>query len=268
MWTDTHCHLTFDALAPSVPAVLSRASAAGVQRVINVATSIPDARSGLALMASFENVWLVAGIHPHDAGRCTTEDLDALAALHRGQWSLPVSADRLVGVGETGLDFHYDFAPRDRQEEVFRFHLVLASEVGRPVVIHAREAEERVCDILAEYPQLPGRVVFHCYSAGVPTARRILDWGGWLSFTGVVTFKNAGVVRESARYAPLDRIMLETDAPYLAPEPRRKIFPNEPAFLTHTAEFVARLRGLAPATLAAATTANANVFFGLPEEQA
>ncbi|HMQ17107.1 MAG TPA: TatD family hydrolase, partial [Phycisphaerae bacterium] len=141
--------------------------------------------------------------------------------------------------------------------------LALAAETGRPVVIHAREAELRVCDILDEYPALAGRAVFHCFSKGPDVARRIFDAGNWLSFTGVLTFRNALEVQESARTAPADRIMIETDAPYLSPEPVRKVRPCEPAFVAHTARALAALRGEPPETLAARTTQNAERFFSL-----
>jgi TatD DNase family protein len=267
MLIDTHCHLTFPDLAPQSAAVLERARAAGVTRVINVTTTLAEARAGFNLLLDQPGVCFVAGIHPHNAGRCGPDDLAALTDLFHGRWRTSVNPQRLVGVGETGLDFHYDFAPRDTQERVFHAHLDLAGAVDRPVVIHAREAEERVCDILTDYPRLAGRVVFHCYSADVATTRRIIDQGNYVSFTGVVTFKNAAAIRAAARFAPLDRIMVETDAPYLAPEPVRKTRPNEPALLVHTARFLAELRGESSESFAAATTANAIRFFNLPEDQ-
>jgi TatD DNase family protein len=261
---DTHCHLTFGDLAPQVATVLERARQAGVERVITVSTNAAEIAAALDILTQFPNVYLVAGLHPHEAGKITNDDLSALATLQRGQW--PGAQDqRIVGIGETGLDFHYDFAPRPRQEEVFRTHLEIACQTQRPVVIHARLSEERACDIITEYPELAGRVVFHCYSAGTATTRRILDLGDFVSFTGVVTFKNAGEIRESARFVPLDRIMIETDAPYLSPEPVRKIRPNEPALLVYTARFIAELRGEPLEEFAAATTANAIKFFSLPE---
>jgi TatD DNase family protein len=267
MLIDTHCHLTFPDLAPQIAAVLERARAAGVTRVINVATTLAEARAGFELLADHTGVCFAAGIHPHEAARCGPDDLAALTDLFQGRWRTSVRPQRLVAVGETGLDFHYDFAPRDTQERVFRTHLELAVDASRPVVIHAREAEERVCDILADYPPLAGRVVFHCYSADVATTRRIIDQGNCVSFTGVVTFKNAATIRAAARFAPLDRIMVETDAPYLAPDPVRKVRPNEPALLVHTARFLAELRGEPTESFAAATTANAIRFFNLPEDQ-
>jgi TatD DNase family protein len=247
-------------LASQTNALIERAAEQGVGRIITVATTPADAADALRIVLSHENVFMAAGIHPHEAGKCTDDDLNALSAMHRDPH------ERLVAVGETGLDFHYDFAPRDRQEEVFRFQLALACEIGRPVVIHAREAEQRACQILSEYPTLTDRVVFHCFSANSTTAQRIVDMGYWLSFTGIVTFPNADEIRRAARLVPDDRIMVETDAPYMSPVPVRKIRPNEPAFAAHTARFLAELRGVTYDDFAAATTRNAERFFGLCED--
>jgi TatD DNase family protein len=266
MLIDTHCHLTYGELSPQVDAVLARAQDADVRRVITVATTSAEARAALAMMDSRPQVFLVAGIHPHEAAEVTRDDFNALADLHHRRGRTGGAVERLVAVGETGLDFHYDFATAEQQERLFRFQLDLACETNRPVVIHARRAEDRVCDILGDYPALAERVVFHCFSGGPDLARRILDMGFWLSFTGVVTFKNAGVVCAAARLAPSDRIMIETDAPFLSPEPVRKVHPCEPAFVAHTARRLAELRGESFETFAAATTANAERFFKLPEE--
>ena len=270
MLIDTHCHLTYPDLRPQLPDLLKRAREAGVGRMITVATDPNDARDGLQLLSENDVLFMAAGVHPHEAGKVTDDDLAALRDLHTGKWDAPGVdlARRLVAVGETGLDFHYDFATPERQEAVFRFQIELARQVGRPIIIHAREAEERVCDILAEYDGLAGRVVFHCYSKGVEIARRILDLGLWVSFTGVVTFKNAEMIREAATYVPADRFMVETDAPYLTPEPHRKVRPNEPAYVAYTAQRLAALRGVTVAELTRQTTANAVRFFNLPEETA
>ena len=267
MLIDTHCHLTHQDLAPQIDDVLQRAREFDVRRVVTVAEDIGDARAALELMRGRTQVFLIAGIHPHHAAKATVDDLSALADLHHGRWNEPDGLDRVVAVGETGLDFHYDFATPERQETLFRSQLELAQESGRPVVIHARQAEERVCDILADYPALAGRAVFHCFSGGPELARRVLDMGFLLSFTGVVTFKNASAIRDSARLAPADRILVETDAPFLSPEPVRKIRPCEPAFVAHTARFIAELRAESFEALAATTTANANRFFDLPESE-
>ena len=267
MLIDTHCHLTYEGLAPQVDNILQRAREVGVRRVVTVAEDVSDARASLALMRRHPEVFLIAGIHPHKAAGATADDLGALADLHHARWNPADPLDRVVAVGETGLDFHYDFATPQQQEALFQSQLELARETGRPVVIHARRAEERVCDILADYPALAGRAVFHCFSGGPELARRVLDLGCLLSFTGVVTFKNAGAIRESARLAPADRILVETDAPFLTPEPVRKIRPCEPAFVLHTARFLAELRKEPFEALAAATTANAERFFNLPGDE-
>ena len=266
MLIDTHCHLTVPELLSQADAVMQRAAEAGVERVITVATTPADARAALELMKAQPAVYLAAGIHPHEAGKCSEDDFAALSDLHRGNWDLGDLRGRLVAVGETGLDFHYDFAPPEQQERVFCAQLELAAEVGRPVVIHAREAENRVCDILADYPALAGRVVFHCFSADADAARRILDLDCWLSFTGMVTFRNADAVRAVAQFVPLDRIMVETDAPYLSPEPLRNVRLCEPAFVLHTARRLADTRSEALESFAAATTANAERFFNLSQE--
>jgi TatD DNase family protein len=267
MLIDTHCHLTYPDLANQVDAVLHRAAEAGVGRVVTIAETPADAHQALELMATRPAVFLAAGIHPHNAGRCAPDDREALAALHREQWSEAEPAWRLVAVGEVGLDFHYNFAPRHVQVEVLRFQLELACQVNRPVVIHAREAEQPVCDILADYPALVDRVVFHCYSGDTATTRRILDMGFWVSFTGVVTFRNAEKTRAVARLVPAERLMLETDAPYLSPEPVRNVRPCEPAMVVHTARRLAEVRSEPFDTLATTTTANACRFFSLPESQ-
>jgi len=269
MLTDTHCHLTHGDLSAQLDAVLERARRAAVTRIITVATTPADARRALAIARAHPEVYVAAGVHPHEAGAAAPADLDALADLHRGGWpELAGLERRLVAIGETGLDLHYDFATPQRQEQVFRFQLALACEVSRPVIIHARKSEPRVCDILAEYPALRGRVVFHCFSGDADLARRILDAGWWLSFTGVVTFKNAATICSAAKAAPSDRIMVETDAPFLSPEPVRKLRPCEPAFVAHTARRLAELRGVEFEDFAARTTANAERFFRLrrPDE--
>lgn len=268
MLIDTHCHLTYDDLAPQIDAVLARAAAADVKTCITVATSPADARRAVELMRSRPAIFMAAGIHPHEAARVTDDEIAALDDLHRGRWPDGPAASRLVAVGETGLDFHYDFAPPARQEEVFRRQLRLACETGRPVIIHARKAEERVCEILSEYPALREKVVFHCFSRGPDLALRIFDSGWWVSYTGVVTFQNADEIRASARITAADRYMVETDSPYLSPIPVRKIKPCEPAFVEHTARFLATLRGESFESVAGTTTKNARRFFNLPADVA
>jgi TatD DNase family protein len=264
MLIDTHCHLTSTGLIEQVGEVVGRAREAGVTRMILVAVNPQDARVALELLESHPELHLVVGLHPHEALKWDDARRAEVCAILGGDGIRADVRRRIVGIGETGLDFHYDFAPHTVQEHVFRAHLDIALAFDLPVVIHARESEARVCDILDDYPSLAGRVVFHCYSGDADLTRRILAAGNCCSFTGVVTFGKAESIRESARRVPRDRIMVETDAPYLAPEPMRKIRPNEPALLVHTARFLADLRGEDFAVFAAATTANAERFFRLP----
>ncbi len=266
MLIDTHCHLTSREFRGKVRDVLQRAADADVTRAIVVAEDPRDARVALDLLEEHPNLYLAAGVHPHRAANCDRDMLTALAEVLRGEGVRADLKRRIVAVGETGLDFHYDFSPRKQQEELFHAQLALAVQLDRPVVIHARASEARVCEMLGDYSQLVGRVVFHCFSADTTIARRVLDLGCYCSFTGVVTFPKAELIQQTARYVPRDRIMLETDAPYLSPVPVRKIRPNEPALLVHTARFLADGRGETLDALAAATTANAVRFFGLPED--
>ena len=260
MLIDSHCHLTSPGLIEQIPAVLARAAAAGVGHVINVSVTAEDAAAALAALGGRGEVAHVCGVHPHEAAR----GVDEVARVAEMVRAASAQGARIVAIGETGLDFHYDFAPRPAQETVLRAQLALAVELGLPVVVHARLAEERVCAIIGEYPALAGRFVFHCFSAGRDVARQVLDGGGWLSFTGVLTFRNGDAVRDVATFAPLERTMIETDAPYLSPEPLRKIKPNEPALLVHTATRLAGLRGMTLAALAEQLAENTRRFFGWP----
>lgn len=260
MLIDSHCHLTFPELSGQRDDVLARAADADVRQMVNICTSSGDAEKARALLGERENIFFSVGLHPHEAKNGVAE-LPAIRKLVAGETPFP----RLVAIGETGLDYHYDFSPRDEQEAAFRAQLELACELNLPVVIHAREAEGEACAILNEYPQLSGRAVFHCYTGPVEIAQRILDNGYWISFTGVVTFKKSTDIQEVARLVPEDRIMVETDSPYLAPEPKRSQRPNEPGLVTHTNAFVAKIRGKTAEEMAAITTANAKRFFNLPD---
>lgn len=266
MLTDSHCHLTYPELADDLAGVLARAQEAGVTRLVHVATSVPDAWRAFELLGEHEQVSFAVGLHPHEA-KLGPEQMPALAALARREEGPAAVRPRIVAIGETGLDFHYNFSPPVEQEAVFHAHLDLASATGLPVIIHAREAEQRVCAILREHPAVAERTVFHCFGGDLKLAREVLDGGHWISFTGVVTFRSAAAVQEAAKYVPDDRIMVETDAPYLSPEPHRKQRPNEPALVVHTARFLAQLRGVNATHFAKRTTANACRFFGLTEEQ-
>ncbi len=253
---DSHCHLTSEGLCEQVEAVLARAAAAGVGHCLTVAQDLADTAAALELAAHHPAVLVAAGIHPHLAAGLTDGwDRELLTYCRRPD---------IRAVGETGLDYHYDFSDRPSQHRVFRRQLEIAAETGKPVVIHCREAHEDVMTALSEFPALSG-VVFHCYSGTAEQAQGLADRGYWISLTGVLTFKKADELRRVAAFFPADRIMIETDAPYLSPEPVRQVRPNEPALIVHTAARLAQVRGLEAAEAAALTTANARRFFGLAE---
>jgi len=252
---DTHTHLTMPEYADSLPAVLARARQVGVRQCIAVGTDLPDSRAALQLCTQHEGLFCIVGVHPHQAAHAEPGYLAELAQLAQQP---PVCA-----VGEIGLDYHYDFSPPDRQRAVFTELLDLAARLDKPVVIHCREALDEGLAILAEWNRPAAKVVFHCFSGDRAQARRVLDAGCSLSFTGVLTFAKADALRQAAAYAPLDRILLETDCPYLSPEPKRAVRPNEPAFLTYVAEKLAQLRAQNAEEIADATTANAQAFFAL-----
>ncbi len=244
VWTDSHCHLE-----PEDDDGVAEAHGAGVARLINVGTDVTTSRAALELAGRHEGVWATAGVHPHEASS-GIEGLDELLA-----------DGRAVAVGECGLDYHYDHSPRSVQRQVFAAQIAIANERSLPLVIHSREAWNETFEILdAEGP--PESTVFHCFTGGPDEARRALDLGAWLSFSGIVTFPSADEVRAAARLAPLDRVLVETDAPYLAPEPHRGR-PNRPALLPAVGSGLAAAKGLDPAAIATATWHNAARAFRL-----
>jgi TatD DNase family protein len=250
---DTHAHLDHGRFAADRDAVLARARDAGVGLIVTVASDLASARAAIHLAERHGSVFAAVGVHPHDAAGAGPGYLDELRRLARHP--------RVVAVGEIGLDYHYDFSPRPVQREVMAAQLELAAEVNLPVIVHCRETFEDTCALLRDgrWP----RAVMHCFSGDWAEAETFLDLGCFISLAGVVTFKGAQTLCEVAEKVPEDRLLLETDAPYLAPVPWRGRR-NEPAYLRHTAEYVAGLRGLTPERLAAITTANARAFFNLP----
>lgn len=255
MLIDSHCHLTYEPLAKMLDDVLSRAAAAGVSNCITIGTHLADIQAAIELTSRHAHIFASAGIHPHEA-ETTPDGWEVELRKRAGE-------ARVVAIGEMGLDYHYDFAPRDVQRRVFEKQLAIAVELLRPVVIHCREAHADVVEVLGAFPRVP-RVVFHCFTGTVTEAREILDRGWWISLTGVVTFKNPGELADVARLLPGDRFMVETDSPYLSPEPVRSVRPNEPAHVVHIARRIAELRGERFEDLAARTRANTIRFFGLP----
>jgi TatD DNase family protein len=255
---DTHCHLTFKGLRESCTDVIRRAARAGVSRLITVACTPGELEAAYRVSVNHENVYMAAGIHPHNAAAVGG---DAVALLQK-YWQYPEA----VAGGEMGLDYHYDFSPRQRQQDVFRQQLELLRPGDLPAIIHSREAFEDTVRILQEEGYENRPVVFHCFSGTAEQAAELRSHGWWTSFTGVVTFKNAKTVQQACAETPLDQLMFETDAPYLSPEPVRKHRPNEPANLRHVLHFVAQLRGESPEQVAKATTSNALSFFRINQQ--
>lgn len=250
---DSHAHLDDGAFDEDRDAVLARAREAGIAAIVNVGYNEARWSSTAALCATYPEVYGVLGCHPHEATAWAPALLDRLRAALRGP--------KIVGLGEIGLDFYRDYAPHDRQRAAFAAQLDLARELALPVVIHSRAAEDEVVAMLAAAGV--GRGVLHSFSGGLATARRALDLGLHLSLTGPVSYPKAEHQRDLARAIPLERLLLETDCPYLAPQPRRGRR-NEPAFARFTVAAIAAARGATPAAVAAATTANAARLFALP----
>ena len=254
---DTHCHLCHGRLYQQVESVLARARQAGVGTLICAAADLHESRTALSLARSREGVYSLAGVHPHEA-KAPGEDF--IGAIER------LAGDpKCLAVGEIGLDYHYDFSERPDQRRVFAEQLALARRIGAAVVLHVREAFADALSILAESGLAGARAVFHSFTGNAAQARAALDLGAMSSFSGIVTFKRAGDVQAAAELVPDDRIMIETDAPYLSPEPVRKMKTNEPANVAHVAEFLARLRNTTPEALAEQTAQNARAFFALDE---
>jgi TatD DNase family protein len=245
---DSHCHLDFPELAADRAGVIARAKANGVERMVTISTRVKRFDEITAIADENPEVWCSVGTHPHNAHEepeITAADLVRLA-----------EHPRCIAIGEAGLDYHY---PGDypAQATGFRRHIAAARETGLPLVIHAREADDDIASILEEETGQGGAFPFvlHCFSSGIELARRGLALGGYLSFSGILTFKNAPIIQEAARMAPADRILVETDAPYLAPIPFRGKS-NEPSYVMHTAQKLADLRGVSLSEISDTTTGN------------
>jgi len=253
---DTHTHLTYSPLIEQIDQVLSRSRIAGVTGWITVGTTRQDIHSALDLVSRFDHLWASAGFHPHHADEITEADLALLkeTAAH----------PRVAAIGETGLDYHYMHANPENQQRIFRAQLDIAAAVQKPVIIHTRQAFDESMEILADYDGRLKNVVIHCYSGNREQTELILERGYFVSFTGIVTFKKADDLREVAKMIPLDRLMIETDCPYISPEPVRKIQPNEPALLIHTAAKLAQLHNLPLDQFAQIVTETSKEFFQLP----
>ena len=250
MLIDTHCHLD---MLDDVDEVLARAREAGVARAVTIGESMASSEWAAAAAMQRDDVWATVGIHPHNAKDRTDEAMARLAEL--------AAFPRVVGVGEAGLDYHYDNSPRPEQRAVFAEHVRLAHRARKALVIHTREAWDDTFAIL-EDEGMPERVVFHCFTGGPPEAERALALGAVLSFSGIVTFPSAGDLRAAAAITPLDRLVVETDSPFLTPAPHRGQ-KNEPAFVRLVAEAIAAEQRVPFEEVAAASTATAEALFGL-----
>jgi TatD DNase family protein len=257
MIVDTHCHLADAKFRDDVEAVIARASGAGVAQIISVGAigPIDSDRLTVEIAEHHQNVFAAIGVHPHDARDCTPERIAQLREL--------AASKKVVAIGESGLDFHYMHSPPQAQEASLRAQLALAAELDLPIVIHCRDAERRIVEIAREIGIPPRGGVIHCFTGDANAAREFLALGLCISFSGIITFKNSASVREAASIVPDDRVMVETDAPYLAPEPYRGVR-NEPAYVTRTLEMLAKLRRVEAAALGAQVIANAARLFRLP----
>lgn len=256
---DTHCHLTFEPLADDIEGVLARSESAGVTAWITIGTDEQHNPKAVELADRFEGLYAAVGVHPHDAKDVRGQTIAELKELAR--------SEKVVAVGETGLDYHYHFSEHAEQKRTFAAHLEIARELNLPVIVHSREAFDETMETLEQFIRLKGRlkgVVFHCFSGSAEQAQNALDHGFYISLTGVVTFKNAAATQEVAKIVPADKLMLETDCPYMSPEPMRKQKINEPALMIHTARFAAGLKEMPLSDLARAVTETSKNFFGLP----
>lgn len=252
---DTHCHLTFPALFEQVDAVIARAAKAGVDRMITVATSPADAVDALAFSSRLNNVFTAVGVHPHEASQwCDEPTLEQTLKQY-------CAHPKVVAFGEMGLDRHYPDPPIADQKRLFERQLQLATEIDLPIVIHNREATDETIAMIRAAAVAGDRFVFHCFTGEQDELDAILDLGAMVSFTGVCTFDNARAVADCAKRTPLDRLMIETDSPYLTPAPYRTVRPNEPRYVADVARFLAKHRGMTEADFIAAVDANAHRFF-------
>ncbi len=245
---DSHCHLDFDGLIEDVDNVVERASLNGIGHMVTICTKISEFDQIKDVAERFDNVFCSVGLHPHNVAGDPDYSVEDLLRLSAGP--------KVVGIGETGLDFHYNYSPAAAQEESFRKHIAVSRETGLPLIVHSRSAEDATIRVLQdEFRAGPFPGVLHCFSSEGYLADAALELGFYVSFAGILTFKNAEDLRETARRVPLDRLLVETDAPYLAPVPKRGK-QNEPAFVRYTAERLAELKEMPQDELFTVTTEN------------
>ncbi|MEX2551505.1 MAG: TatD family hydrolase [Actinomycetota bacterium] len=251
-WVDTHCHL--DSLNGDLAAFLERAWNAGVEHLVTIGTDPESSRTAIGLAERHDRVWAAVGVHPHDAENFNGDAADAIEEM--------AGHDRVVAVGEVGMDFYRDYAGAEAQDRTFRAQIQVAKRVNKPMVMHIRDAFDEVLAVLGEVGP-PERLIFHCFSGNVANARQALRLGGYVSFAGNVSYRNAEPLRDAARAVPLDRLLVETDSPYLAPHPHRGK-PNEPSYVPKVGAALAAALGQPVEEVAEATSANARRVFALP----
>ncbi len=254
---DSHCHLDFPDFAAELDAVVARAREAGVGRLLTICTRLSKFDDVLSVAERFDRMFCSVGVHPHEAAHEPDIALERIVALAKHP--------KVVGIGEAGLDYYYGKSPHDKQQEVFCLHIEAARQTGLPLIVHSRDADEDTVALLREGAEKGGqggtlRGVIHCFTATQYLADAALEMGFFISLSGIVTFKNAEALRQVAKTVPLDRLLVETDAPYLAPMPMRGKR-NEPSFVRHTATYVANMLGIPFEELAARTTANFDRLF-------
>ncbi len=248
---DTHAHYDDDSFSEDINSLLTALPSLGVCGITNCATDIESCKTNLLLAESFDYIYFAAGVHPHEAENCESDFIDALKPY--------TSHNKCVAIGEIGLDYHYDFSPRDIQKNVFEKQLILAKELSLPVIIHDREAHQDTLDLIKKYR--PEGIV-HCFSGSVEMAKEIIKLGMYIGLGGAVTFKNAKKPVEVAEYVPLDKLVLETDCPYMTPVPFRGKR-NDSSLIKYTAEFIANLKNIPTQSLIDVTTENAKRIFNI-----
>jgi TatD DNase family protein len=251
MLTDSHCHLFYDEIFQDIDNILIRSKNLGVNRFICVGTNINDSLLSLDISEKFENVYCSAGIHPHDSQNVDKDYIQQIELMMRSK--------RMIAIGEIGLDYFRNISSKKSQIKVFNELLQLADNINKPIIFHNREADQDIIDILSSYPNVIG--VSHCFSSTLSTAKKLLDLGYYISFSGNLTFKNSNLP-SVAKYLPLDRLLVETDSPYLSPEPFRGK-PNEPGRTRYVAEKLAEIHNISFESIAEQTTKNINKLFSI-----
>ena len=253
MYVDSHCHLDYHERDGDLDEVVARAQRAGVETLVTICTKLSTFDTVRGIAERYDGVWCSLGIHPHEAGNEAVPTVADLVAL--------AEHPKVVGIGETGLDYYYERSPRAAQQECLRVHIEAARRTGLPLIVHARDADNDMIDILQEgYREAPFPGLIHCFTAGPELAEKAIKIGFYVSFSGIVTFKNAQNLRDVAKSLPLDRILIETDAPYLAPVPNRGKR-NEPAYVVHVAEMLSEVRELDAQEIGRITTENFHRLF-------